>query len=266
MASAALVADYQIVERNLREAMRFFGEASGSGEVRPLNGSVAMYSGLDYGVFNIALLTTPAADGQLETRLREVSRFFRERTLRWSFWLCEDMLDDESRPQARHTFGAFGMRSISNPPGMLARELLGPTHPLPVIEVRRVCDKETRGSFAEITSICFDIPYLVSRAIYTRQEAWDSGYEGFVAYVEGKAVAIVSMVAAAESIGVYSLATLPAYRRRGYGEALLREAGAEMVRRTGYSRFVLQSTEAGYELYKRMGFGDVTKFAVYLTK
>lgn len=246
--------------------MRFFGEASGSGEVRPLNGSVVMYSGLDYGVFNIALLTAPAVDGQLESRLRDVARFFRERTLRWSFWLCEDLLDDESRPHARQTFGTFGMRPISNPPGMLAPSLLEPAHELPPIELRRVEDKETRGSFAEITSVCFDIPYLVARAVYSREQAWNTGYEGFIGYADGKAVAIVALVAAADAIGVYSLATLPSFRRRGYGEALLRAAGAEMSRRTGLSSFVLQSTEAGYELYKRMGFRDVTRFAVYLTK
>ncbi len=260
------MADYLIVEQNLRAAMQFFGEASGSGEVRPLDGSVAMFSGLDYGVFNIALLTAPAVDGQLESRLRDVSRFFRERTLRWSFWLCEDMLDDESLPRSRQTFGAFGMRPISNPPGMLAEELRDPVRELPQIEMRRVDDRETRGAFAEITSVCFDIPYLVARAVYSREQAWDGGYEGFVGYVDGRAVAIVAMVAAAGAIGVYSLATLPSSRRRGYGEALLRAAGEEMSRRTGLSRFVLQSTEAGYELYKRMGFRDVTRFAVYLTK
>jgi ribosomal protein S18 acetylase RimI-like enzyme len=31
-------------------------------------------------------------------------------------------------------------------------------------------------------------------------------------------------------------------------------------------RIVLQSTEAGYSLYKRMGFREVTRFSVYLTK
>ena len=29
---------------------------------------------------------------------------------------------------------------------------------------------------------------------------------------------------------------------------------------------VLQSTEAGYAMYRRMGFRDVTKFTVYLTR
>jgi len=260
------VADYLIVEENLRVAMRFFGEASGSGEVRPLNGSVAMFSGLDYGVFNIALLTRPAADGQLDARLRDIARYFRERTLRWSFWLCEDLLDGEARNAARQTFSDFGMRSISHPPGMLAPALSPPARELPEIEMRPVADHETRAAFAEITSVCFDIPYLVSRAVYWRERAWTQDYQGFVGYVNGKAVCIVAMVAAAGAIGVYSLATMPGVRRRGYGESLLRAAAGEMTRRTGISKFVLQSTDAGYEIYKRMGFRDVTKFTVYLTK
>jgi len=52
----------------------------------------------------------------------------------------------------------------------------------------------------------------------------------------------------------------------GYGEAIMRAAVAEMQRRTGLERIVLQSTEAGYALYRRMGFRDATRFSVYLTK
>ena len=50
------------------------------------------------------------------------------------------------------------------------------------------------------------------------------------------------------------------------GEATMRAALAEMQRRTGLERIVLQSTEAGYALYRRMGFRDATRFSVYLTK
>jgi len=46
----------------------------------------------------------------------------------------------------------------------------------------------------------------------------------------------------------------------------MRAALAEMQRRTGLERIVLQSTEAGYTLYRRMGFRDATRFSVYLTK
>ncbi len=66
---------------------------------------------------------------------------------------------------------------------------------------------------------------------------------------------------------MYSLATTPSLRRQGYGEALLRAAvGGDVSGAPAYRRLVLQSTEAGYALYRRMGFRDATKFTVYLTR
>jgi len=262
------VSDFQIVDENLQHAMRFFGEATGAGEVRPLDGGVAMYSGLDYGVFNIALLTRPVSlrDGGLEKRLSTMARFFRERTLRWSAWVCEDLLDSDIRKRERQIFSDFGMRSISSPPGMSAPALLPPQRPLPSIECRPVADAATRAAFAEITSVSFDIPYSVAHAVYSRERAWKGEYQGFVGLSGGRAVSAIAIVAAASAVGVYSLGTLPLFRRHGYGEALLRAAVAEVQAHTGLDRLVLQSTEAGYGLYRRMGFQDTTKFNVYLTK
>lgn len=260
------MSDFLIIDENLRAAMRFFGQATGSGEISELDGAVAIFSGLDYGVFNIALLTRPVTGNELDARLASMARFFRERTMRWSVWLCEDMLDHATRRREREIFSKFGLRTISNPPGMIADRLLPPVATLPAIDVRPVNDAKTRKAFTELTALSFDIPYMIAHAVYSRAEAWNGDYQGFVAYVGGKVVSIVAVVAAADAIGIYSLATMPEFRRKGYGEALLRAAAAETTARTGYTRLVLQSTEAGYNLYKSMGFRDATKFTVYLTR
>jgi GNAT superfamily N-acetyltransferase len=260
-----LTPDFLTIDENLRAAMRFFGEATGSGEIQELDGALGMYSGLDYGVFNIALLTRPV-NGDLEARLSTMARFFRERTMRWSVWLCEDMLDPATRKRERDIFAKFGLRGISHPPGMIANALLPPVRALPEIEFCRVADSKTRKAFTELTALSFDIPYLIAQAVYMRADAWNGAYKGYVAYVGGKVAAIAAMVAAADAIGVYSLATLPEFRRRGYGEALLRAASADTASRTGLTRLVLQSTDAGYHLYKSMGFREATRFNVYLTR
>jgi ribosomal protein S18 acetylase RimI-like enzyme len=83
--------------------------------------------------------------------------------------------------------------------------------------------------------------------------------------VEGRPVAIAAMVEAAGALGIYSLATVPPFRHQGYGEALLRAAAARS-RPACDGPFILQSTEAGHALYRRMGFRDVAKFTVYLTR
>jgi GNAT superfamily N-acetyltransferase len=260
--------EFEVVDANLRAALQFFGEATGSGEIRELDGVRAIYSGLDYGVFNIATLSAPvpAGSGGLEARIAECARFYKSRSERWSFWLCEELLEGGERRRARQAFAECGMHAISHPPGMLAASLRRPEPALPPIECRPVAEQAGRDAFAEITSACFDIPYSVSRAVYRPERAWQGTYRGYLALAGGKPVSIIALTAAAGVLGVYSLATAPEFRRRGYGEALLRAALAQERERTGLERMVLQSTEAGYRLYRRLGFRDVAKFSVYLTK
>lgn len=61
-------------------------------------------------------------------------------------------------------------------------------------------------------------------------------------------------------IGLYSVATLPDYRRLGYAEAIMRQ----VIEQAGVPRTVLQSTRSGLSLYERMGYRMVTNFNVYI--
>jgi ribosomal protein S18 acetylase RimI-like enzyme len=257
---------FQIVEDNLRVAMRFFGEATGGGEIRVTDGVEIVYSGLDYGVFNMALLARPVSNERdLAAMLATAGRFYHERKSRWSFWLCEDLLDPAARRHSREIFNDAGMRAISHAPGMLAQALPAPSRPLPEIECRAVTDPDSRAAFGGLTVSCFEIPLAVARAVYEPQSAWQGAYRGYVGMVNGTAVSIVALVRAGGALGVYSLGTVPAYRHRGYGEALLRAAIArEKTDKT--EPLVLESTDAGYRLYRRIGFRDVTNFTVYLTR
>lgn len=262
------LSEFQIVEANLRSAMSFFGEATGTGEVRDLGGAAGIYSGLDYGVFNIAMLDGPvrAEAGEMEQRLALCRNFFEPRTKHWSFWLCEEFLPVRRLRAARQVLASQSLRLISQAPGMLAEDLRPPLRPLPEIECLPVRDQAAREAFGGLTAVSFDIPMHVAREVYYPESAWQGSYRGYVGKVNGRAVSIVAIVAAEGSLGIYSLATLPEDRRHGYGEALLRAAVAEEQRRTGIQRMILQSTEAGHELYVRMGFRPVANFSVYLTK
>jgi GNAT superfamily N-acetyltransferase len=262
--------EFHSVEANLRTAMRFFGEATGHGRIDHLEGAMAIYAGLDYGVFNIALLerdpARPGVGPDLDKTLDTCAGYFAARTPRWSFWLCEDLVDRHERRRTRQVFENRGMRMISNPPGMYANALLPPAHRLPEVECCPAGDTRTTGAFAHITAVNFDIPEAIAQAVYRPERAWAGSYRGYVGFVKGRAVSIVALVAAANVLGVYSLSTLPEFRRRGYGEALLREALNRERARTGLEHIVLQSTDAGYSLYRRIGFRDVTRFSVWLTK
>jgi ribosomal protein S18 acetylase RimI-like enzyme len=260
--------DFQIVDANLRSAMRFFGDATGTGENQPLDGALAIYSGLDYGVFNIAMLADQPPEGiaGFTDRLAQCARYFAPRTMRWSFWLCEDSLDFYTRRRARSLLMDRDLHPISQAPGMLTEALAPPVRPLPKLECVPVTDRSTRQAFGALTAVSFDIPMGIAKAVYEPERAWLGDYQGFIGFVGGRPVAIVAIVVTPDALGVYSLSTLPECRRLGYGEALLRAAVASEQARTGIKRIVLQSTDAGYSLYRRLGFSDVAKFSVYLTR
>lgn len=265
--------EYTIVDENLRTAMRFFGEATSRGEIAALPGAVAIWSGLDYGVFNIAMMdSAPPPEHGLADRVADAARYFKQRTPRWSFWLCEDHLDVHDLRRSRATLSDFGLRPISHPPGMVANALTPARGPLPELEMQPVENSSQQRSFAEITALAFDIPYPTADAVYAQPRAWKGAYKGFLGIADGRVVSIAALVETPDAIGVYSLATHPWQRRKGYGEALLRSVVKHAEERSASSstqaprRIVLQSSEAGYSLYRRIGFREVTRFTVYLTK
>ena len=152
----------------------------------------------------------------------DAARYFKQRTPRWSFWLCEDYLDVHDLRRSRATLADFGLRPISHPPGMIADTLTAPRGPLPELEIQPVEKASQQRSFAEITALAFDIPYPTADTVYAHPQAWKGDYKGYLGIAEGRVVTIAAAVETADAIGVYSLATHPWHRRKGYAEALLR--------------------------------------------
>jgi GNAT superfamily N-acetyltransferase len=257
--------ELRLVDENLRAAMGFFAAATGTGHVQKFDSSLAIHSGLDYGVFNIALLTEPIKPGPrgLEGQLLDCAQYYQSRSSRWSFWLCEDFLDSRTRRQSKQIFQRANLREISQAPAMIATKLAPVEKKLPLLECDAVTDQASRSAFGELTAVCFDIPFPITKSVYLPERAWQGAYKGYVGWVGGKAVSMIATVICGGAIGIYSLGTLPEYRNRGYGEALLRAAVALCP--PGLP-LVLESTPAGYKLYRRLGFHDVGKFTVYLTK
>ncbi len=83
----------------------------------------------------------------------------------------------------------------------------------------------------------------------------------FVGYVAGEPVAS-SMLATTRDVGlagIYSVATRPTQRGRGFGTALTAAALAEAGRQ-GYDTAVLEPSPSGEAMYRRMGFEPLTTY------
>jgi ribosomal protein S18 acetylase RimI-like enzyme len=254
--------EVRAVADNLMQALRFFGHARASSEIQDLPGLSLIFCGLNYAAFNAALLARPVnGDVKELSRLIQFSaQQFDSRNLRWTCWICDDFLSRGVLRDADRIFSKYGLRPLTEAPGMYAEGLHPPHHKLPSLEVRPVVDAESRSAFAEIMSVAFEIPSGVCTAIYGSEFAWTGEFRGYVGFVDGKAVTTAAAMITGDVIGLYSVATLPGYRRMGHAEAIMRV----VIEQSGAARTVLQSTRSGLSLYERMGYRAVTNFNVYI--
>ena len=158
---------------------------------------------------------------------------------------------------------ALGTGLVTNGrlPGMVLTDLdaagATPAHPL---EVHRGVDGEAAWArYFEVLCASFDVPReavarLLDAAIY-RVDA----IEAFVGTVDGRIVTTSMGFLTGDVVGVYNVATLPEWRRKGFGEAMT-SAAVRWGHERGARVAVLQASEMGFPIYERMGFREVVPY------
>lgn len=87
----------------------------------------------------------------------------------------------------------------------------------------------------------------------------------FLACLDGRPVASALAVVAGEAVAIYNVATLPHARGRGIGSAITLAALHDGLSR-GATLGVLESSELGYSVYRRLGFLDAGRFRVLVRR
>ena len=84
-----------------------------------------------------------------------------------------------------------------------------------------------------------------------------------VFYLDGQPVSSVELFPTdEETIGLYGFATLEAFRGQGIGSALMTYS-LNLAKEKGYKRAILQASEDGIGIYKRMGFKVINTYFEY---
>jgi ribosomal protein S18 acetylase RimI-like enzyme len=113
-----------------------------------------------------------------------------------------------------------------------------------------------QSQYAAALAAGFEAPPAVM-APFSAPEAFAiPGGVPYLAREDGQVVAVGFGVFAAGTAGVFNIATVPAYRGRGYGRAISSRIVADGVER-GADLAYLQATPDGYPLYESMGFKTV---------
>lgn len=232
-----------------------------------------MYGGLHilsldvrFQMFNAAFLhSAVTSEADFERRISMALVHFGARGIPWSFWLCDGLLPASLRRRAQSLFARYGLSLATHMPGMLAASLEPPARRLPVCQVREVQDSRALEDFRSIGSRCFRVPADWFAEVFDNRTPERLPFRAWVGYSGREPLATAATVATPDSLGIYNVATLPAFRQLGYAETIIRAAitaedcGPNLP-------IVLQSTSAGLELYRRMGFETVTQFRVWVSE
>ncbi len=249
---------------NLASTMSCFGAVRPEAIIRDLDGVRVIDVGPDFATFNAALLTTPVTtERDLEARIDLASRQFDNARGHWCFWICEGLLERPPRRSLERICRRYGLRFSSRTPGLWASSLRPQARDLPELVIRRVADDTSRRSFCHIMTTSFEGPVDQLLSVYGSAVLWDLPFRGYLASWNGVDVAAGASVADFGVLGIYAVATLPLFKRRGMAEAMMRHIVAESAREFGELPIVLQSTPDAMNLYRRLGFEPCTSFDLY---
>ena len=121
-------------------------------------------------------------------------------------------------------------------------------------------------------------PKLLADALWSAFDSDDYAPEKFISFVKGalasdaiklyaiqekgEIAAITMLTQTHDTAGIYYVATLPAFRRRGLGVKLMNQVLSD-AKSMGYTHACLLATASGHPLYLKCGFLDVFSSGVY---
>jgi ribosomal protein S18 acetylase RimI-like enzyme len=106
------------------------------------------------------------------------------------------------------------------------------------------------------------MPLAIAETLFAAELLTTDGVELYVGLRNGQPAATSALVVTASIAGVYNVATVPDYRRRGIGEAMTWRCvsrGLEL----DCTLAVLQASEMGRPVYERMGFRTVAPYRTF---
>ncbi len=226
-------------------------------------GALFYYTPIPLSLFNTVVLTgqDPASiDAVIERAAACIAE--QGRAVLWR--LGPTAASDEVRAQLQHN----GLQPEGRDPAMLmALSALPPPPPIAGLEIVTVDGRSGRYDWAWLTCDAFelgpDVRQAMSDCEATIPESEVVNQPRYTGYLDGKPVAVSSLVMAADLAGVYAVATLPEARKRGIGTAMTLHAMAEGKIR-GANTAVLQATEPGKPIYEEIGFTTIYEYEVYL--
>ena len=211
------------------------------------------YTPLPHPWFNGVLSSNPPTEGD-DAFIAETIGYFRERGVNTFTWWLEPHLkpSDWEPALSKHGFGFS-----DDTPGMAVdlHELNVAIQPADGFEIRSVDDEESLHTWANVFVNGYGMPSAWESITIDLwlQLGLDLPIRNYLGYWNGKPVSTSTVFYGGGAAGIYCVATLPEARGKGIGAALTLKPLLD-AREMGYRIGVLQSSDMGFNVYKKLGF------------
>jgi GNAT superfamily N-acetyltransferase len=224
--------------------------------------SVRCLTGLPHPFGNLVILRQPDAAGYMEL-LKELETWTRQTGAPVSILLFPSPDRDRWVAEANNR----KWTQILAMPGMWMAldDETAETPPEPGVETRLVTSPEDLNRVCEVVSHGYPVPENVAdffmRGIDECGRLDDTNLANFLLTVDGEPAACASVCVKDGVAGIYCVATLEAFRRRGLG-GLATRAALNHGRRLGATHALLHASDQGESVYRRIGFTEHCRVSV----
>ena len=247
----------QLQHENLLAWLRVCGRQVPGALIRERRGVAVVATGLPFTLFNRILVTQPGAS---LAELADAVVLMRDRGAPFSLDLRRGT--DDGFAAAAVESGLVCDSDAVLLPGMVLTPIL-PTGDGPSgLKIRRVVDQPGLELHCRALADGYGIPDSFVRPIMTPAMLADADLAIYVGLAEGQPVVSGFGVRTGHTIGVYNIATLPAARGRGFGAAMTTRIANDGAA-AGCDVAILQASEMGLPMYRRLGYRTVVEYESY---
>ena len=235
-------------------AWRALTRAMDGGIVSESDGLLLTVTGLPVAWLNIAFVTRPLP--RPREQLAAAMALYGDRGLGFVVRIREGL-----DPAAESACEALGMPYSDTVPGMVSTTMAAPDPPAG-LHIEAVSTPAQLADFCAVIGRGYEMPEEHARAMFPLAILQEPEVESFLGYCDGVPAATSTLVYTGRVAGVHNVATVPEYRKRGFGEALTWH-GVAAGAGYGCDMAALQASEMGQPIYERMGFRVLSPYRTF---
>ena len=131
--------------------------------------------------------------------------------------------------------------------------------------IKRVENEAELDIYCRVVADVFGMPGFVADAFFDLflNLGFDSPFINYIGSIDNEVVATSSVFLGGGVAGIYNVATVESARRKGIGAAMTAIPLLES-RAAGYRVGTLESSESGFNVYRKLGFQEYCKISRYI--